>query len=63
MNNRRENITVIECTAEQEFTVGNSDGGPAVKESVVNVKTLERFFNVRSHKEMGKIVNTFDDKI
>ena len=43
MNKRHENPTVNEGTADQEFTVGNSDGGQSVNEDVVNVKTVEKF--------------------
>ena len=44
MSSRQENTTVNEGTTNQEFTIGNignSDGGPAVNENAVNVKTLE----------------------
>ena len=34
--------TVNKGTADQEFTVGNSDGGPALNENVMNLETLER---------------------
>ena len=48
MNNRQDNTTVNEVTAEQEFTVGNSDGGQTFNEKVMNVKTLERCFKERN---------------
>ena len=63
MINRQENVTVNEGTADQEFTAGNSDGGPAVYENVVNVKTLEKCFNERFDREKGNIVGTVEDKI
>ena len=63
MNNRQENTTVNERTANQEFTVGNSDSGPAVNENVVNVETLERCFNKRIDREIGNIVDTDEDRI
>ena len=62
-NNRQENIKVNEGTADQEFTVGNSDGGEAVNENVVNVKTLERCLFERIDKDLGEIVDTIEDKI
>ena len=63
MNNRQENTAVNEGTADQEFTVGNSDGGQAVNENVVKVKTLERCFIERIDKEMGNIVDTVENRI
>ena len=36
LSNRRENTTVNEGTADQEFAVGNSNVGPAVNENMVN---------------------------
>ena len=63
MNNSQEDTTVSEGTADQEFSVGNSDGGPAVNENVVNVKTLERCVNEKIDKTMGNIVDTVEDKI
>ena len=47
MSDRQESVTVNERTADQEFTVGNSDTNSAVNENLVNVKTLERCFNER----------------
>ena len=63
MSNRQENTTVNEGTADQEFTAGNSGGGPALNENVVNVKILERCFNGRIDREIGKIVGTVEDRI
>ena len=63
MNNRQENTGFNEGTVDQEFTVGNSDRGQAVNENVVNVKTLERCFNEGIDREMGNIVDTFEDRI
>ena len=62
MNNRQENTTVKEGTADQEFTVGNFDGGQAVIESVVNVETLEKCFKKRIGKQMGNIVDTVEGR-
>ena len=42
MNNRQEDTTTNKGTADQEFTVGNSDSSQAVNENLVNVKTSER---------------------
>ena len=63
INDRQEITTVNDSTADQEFTVGNSDGSPAVNENVVNVKTLEGFFNERIDKEMSNFVDTVEDRI
>ena len=63
MNNKRESITVNEGTADQGFTFGNSDNGPAVIENVVNVKTLERCFNEKIDREMGNTNDTGKDRI
>ena len=60
MNDRREIPTVNEGTADQEFTVGITDGGPAVNENLVNVKTLERCFKEKIDREMGNIVDTVE---
>ena len=61
-NDRQEITTVNEGSAGQEFTVCNSDDGPAVNENVVNVKILEGCFNERIDMEMGDIVETVEDK-
>ena len=62
LSNRRDNITVNEGTPEQELTVGDSDGGQAVNENAVNVKTLERCFNEKIDREMCNIVDTVEDR-
>ena len=62
-NNSWENTMVNEGIADQECAVGKSDSGPAVKENVVNVKTLERCFNERTDREMGNNVDTVDERI
>ena len=51
MKSRQENTMVNEGTADQEFTVVNSDGVPAVNENVMNVKTLEGCFNEKIDRE------------
>ena len=44
MNNSQENTTVNEGTADQEFTVVNSDSAQTFIEIVVNVKTSRNMF-------------------
>ena len=63
LNNRHEITTVNEGTADQEFTVRNSEGGQAVDEKTLNVKTLERCFKERDDREMGSFVDTVGDRI
>ena len=63
MSDRQENATVNEVSADQEFTVGNSDNNSAVNEILVNVKTLQRCFIERIDKERGNIVDTVEDGI
>ena len=58
MSKRQQTSTINEGTADQEFTVGNSDGGQAVNENMVNVKILEKCFNEKIDSEMGSIVDT-----
>ena len=62
MSNRQDNTMVNEGTADQEFTVGNSDGGPAINENMVKVKILEGCLNERIGKEMGNLVYTVENK-
>ena len=62
MNNRQGTATVNEATSDQEFTVGNSDGGETVNGNVANVKTSERCFNERIDMEMGNFVDTVEDR-
>ena len=45
MVDRQENVTVIEGTGDQEFTVGSLENNLTANENVLNVKTLERCFN------------------
>ena len=63
MNNRKENTTVIEGTADQEFTIGNSDEGQTANENVVIGKTLERCFSEKIVRIIGNIVDTVEDRI
>ena len=60
MKNRHENTTVNEGISDQEFTVGNSDGGQTVNENVLKLKTLETSFNRKIYREMGKIFDTIE---
>ena len=63
MSNRHESVTVNEGTTDQKFTADNSDGGQAVNENVVIVKTFERCFNEKIDRELGNIVDTVEDSI
>ena len=63
MSNRQEITTVNEGTADQEFTVGNSESNQAFNENVANVTTLERCFNEKIDREMGDIVDTVENRI
>ena len=47
LSKRKESTTVNESTAAQEVTVGGFDGGSAVNETLVIVKTLQKYFNER----------------
>ena len=60
---RQETIVVNEGTNDRDFTVGTSSDNTVINENVMNVKTLERFFNERIDREMSNIVDTVGDKI
>ena len=60
---RQENIVVNEGTNDWDPTVGTSSNNTAVKEKMVNVKTLERCFNERIDREMSNIVDTVEVRI
>ena len=60
---RQENIVINEGTDDRDFTVGTSSNNTVINENVVNVKTLERCFNERIHREMSNIVDTVEDRI
>ena len=62
-NERQENVVVNEGTNDCNFAVSNSSHNTAVNQSAVNVKTLERCFNERIHREMSNIVDTVEDRI
>ena len=63
MSKRKESTTVNESTAAQEVTVGGFDGGSAVNETLVIVKTLQKHFNERIDGEIGIIVCTVENRI
>ena len=63
MNSGQEIATVNEGVADQEFTVGYSDGNPATSETFLNVKTLGRCFNGKIDSAMENIVDTVEDRI
>ena len=63
VSERQENVVVNEGTNDRDFSVSNSSNNIAVKESAMNVKTLERCFNERIDREMSKIVDTVEDRI
>ena len=60
---RQENIVVNEDTNDRDFTVGTSSNNTAVNESMVNVRTLEMWFNERIDREMRNIVDTVENRI
>ena len=62
-SDRQQNVVVNEGTNDQEFTVNNTDNNLAVNENLVNVKTLERCFNLRIDREIENIVVTVEDRI
>ena len=60
---RQENVVDNKGSNDRDFTVSNSSNNTAVKESAVNVKTLEMCFNERIDREMSNIVDTVEDRI
>ena len=58
MSDKEGNTKVNESNVYQEFIVGNSDCKPTALENLVNVKTLERFFDEKIDREMSNIVDT-----
>ena len=59
----QQKTVVNECTNDLDFTIGTSRNNSATNENVVNVKTSERCFTERIHKEMSNFVDTVEDKI
>ena len=62
-SDRRQNATLNEVTADQEFTVGTSGINLMTTENMVNVKTLERCFNESIDTELTNIVDAVEDRI
>ena len=62
-NARQESVEVNEGTNDRDFTVGTSNVSSLINENVLNVKTLERCFNEKIHREMCNIVDTVEDRI
>ena len=63
VSERQENAVVNEGSNDQDFTVSTSNSDSVIKESTVNVKTLERCFNERIDREMSNIIDTVEDSI
>ena len=62
-NSGQENVTVNDGTVDREITVKNSGSIPTTKENTVNVQTLPRHFIETIDREMGKNVDTVEDRI
>ena len=60
---RQENVAVNEGTNDQDFTAGTSNVSSIANGNELNVKTLERCFNERIHREMSNLVDTVEDRI
>ena len=60
MSDTQKHGAVNESIVDQELTVGNSDGNPAVNEKLMNVKTLGTCFNERIDRKIGNFVHTAD---
>ena len=45
MSDRRGNAAINEGTVDQDFGINNSGSNSATNQNLVNVKTLERYFN------------------
>ena len=63
MSDKQKNVVFKEGTVDQEFTANDTSSNLLAKESLLNVKTLERCFNESIDREMGNIVNTVGDRI
>ena len=48
---RQENTVVSESTTDRDFTAGTFSNNIAINESMVKVKTLERFLNERIDRD------------
>ena len=60
---RHKNVVVNEGTVDQEFTVDTSGTNLAANEDLVNVKTLKSSFSEKIDRDMGKIVDTAEERI
>ena len=60
---RRQNATLNEVTADQDFIVGTSGKNLMATENMVNVKTLERCFNESIDTELTNNVDALEDRI
>ena len=60
---RQENIVVDEGSSDQYFTVGTSSDSLATTEIKMKVKTLEKCFNEKAHKELSINVHSVEDRI
>ena len=63
MSDRQEIVVVSEGNADQEFLFIDSDSNSAANQDLVRMKTLERYFNGRTDKEMGNNVDAVEDRI
>ena len=63
VSERQENAVVNEGTNDRDFTVSTSNNHPVVNGNAMSVKTLERCFNERIHREMSNIVVTVEYRI
>ena len=62
-NERRDSTVVKESTNDRVSTVSFSSKNSANNKNAVSVKTLERCFKERIHKELSNIVDTVEDRI
>ena len=63
ISNKQEKAAVNEGTCDQEYTIDTSCNILAAKETLVNVRTLERCFIEVIDKEMGNKVDTAQDRV
>ena len=63
VSERQENVVLNKSTDDRDFTVGTSNNDSVVNGNAMSVKTLERCFNERIHREMSNIVDTVEDRI
>ena len=63
VSGRQRNVVVNEGSNDQDFTISTSSNSTGVKDSTLNVKTLERCFNERTDREMSHTIDTVEDRI